>query len=105
MPSDIARFSNRAEIKRSAVWATGIAAPLCLFGASASMALAHSGGLFLLVFAPVLPVFILFGSGGVFGQAPDWLFITLAVVSQFVGTFVVVHILRFAFRSNPGSDG
>jgi len=69
------------------------------------MALAHSGGPLLILFAPLLPVFILFGSGGTFGQAPDWLFITLAFVFQFLGTFVVVHILRYAFKSKPRDDG
>jgi hypothetical protein len=63
------------------------------------MALAHTGGPLLLLFAPTFPVFMLFGSGAPFGGIPEWLFLVLAVASQFVGVFGVVHAVR-KWRSN-----
>ena len=89
---------RRKEHVRSAVWAAAIALPLCIWGASASMALAHSGGPLVLLFASMFPVFLLFGSSGPLGGIPEWLFSTLAAVAEFAGVFVVVHLVR-AWRS------
>jgi hypothetical protein len=61
------------------------------------MALAHSGGPFLLLFAPVLPVLMIFGEGGAFAHAPEWLFLAVAALAQFAGVFVVVHLVRLVF--------
>jgi hypothetical protein len=64
------------------------------------MALAHSGGPLVLLFAPTFPVFLLFGSGGPFGRVPEWLFSTLAVLAQFAGTLAVIHLIRMRHREN-----
>ena len=85
---------RRKELVRSAVWAAAIAVPLCIWGASASMALAHSGGPLVLLFAPMFPVLLLFGLSGPLGGIPEWLFGTLAVAAEFAGAFVVVHLIR-----------
>ena len=76
------------------VIAIAIALPLCLFGFAFSMGLAHSGGLLLLLFLPTWPVFAFFGSSGPFAGAPEWLFIALAVLSETLGVFIVVHLVR-----------
>ena len=88
------RRAARKNLVRSCLWALVITIPLCLFGVATSMALAHSGGPLLLLFAPTFPVFFLFGSGGPFAGAPDWLFSTLAAVAQFLGVLLVVHLIR-----------
>jgi hypothetical protein len=93
------RGPSKKELLRSSAWAAAITAPVCLFGALASMGLAHSGGPLLVLFAPMLPVFMLFGSGGPFGSIPEWLFSTLLVVAQFFGTLAVVILVR-AWRGN-----
>ena len=87
-------------ISRSALWAAGISIPLSIWGASASMAIVHAGGPLLILFAPVIPVMLLFGSDGVFATAPDWLFNAFAVLAQFLGTFAVVHLVRWLRRKD-----
>lgn len=93
------------ELIRSVIWAAGISIPLCLWGSSASMALAHSGGPLVFLFLPVLPVLLLFGSGGPFAPVPGWLFNTLAVGAEFVGTLLVVHAIRMARSKRRHDDG
>jgi hypothetical protein len=95
---------HRPGVARSAVWAAAITAPLMLWGSSNSMALAHVGGPLVLLFLPVVPVLLLFGSGGVFEGAPEWLFSVLAVVAQFAGTLLVVHAIRRALAKRRGND-
>lgn len=88
---------------RSVGWAAGICLPLCLWGASASMALVHSGGAFALLFLPVIPVIVLFGSDGPLGEIPEWMFYGLATGAEFLGILLVVHgvrILRARRREN-----
>jgi hypothetical protein len=69
------------------------------------MGLAHSGGPLLLLFAPVLPVLVLFGSGGLFGGGPEWVFMLAAAAAEYIGVFVVVHGIRLALvaRSKDGA--
>jgi hypothetical protein len=92
------------ELVRSAAWATAIAVPLLFWGASASMALAHVGGPLVILFAPVVPVLLLFGSGGVFAGAPEWAFNVAACAAQFAGTFAVVHAFRSLRAMPPKND-
>ena len=87
---------SAAQVRRSAIWATTITIPLCLWGYSASMGLAHSGGPLLILFAPILVVLALFGSGGPFENLPEPLFLGISFLAQLLGTFVVVHAIRFA---------
>lgn len=95
------QFQSRGkELVRSGLWALAITVPLCLFGASASMALAHTGGPLVLLFAPMFPVFLLFGSGGPLSGVPEWLFATLAAGAQFLGVLLVVHLIRTRRRRN-----
>ena len=89
---------------RSAFWAAVVSIPLCFLGASSSMGLAHSGGPLLLLFLPVLPVLFLFGSGGYFGEAPDWLFYTLAMGAEFLGAFFLIHAIRLALARRTDDD-
>ena len=58
------------------------------------MALVHSGGPFLILFAPVLPALLIFGDGGPFQGAPEWLFIAAATLSQVGAIFLLVHGIR-----------
>jgi hypothetical protein len=88
------RLLDPKQLRRSLVVALIIALPLSIFGFAASMGLAHSGGLLLLLFLPTWPVFALFGNGGPLAGIPEWLFITLAVVAEVVGVFVLVHLVR-----------
>lgn len=88
----------RRELARSALWAAAITLALCIAGASASMAVAHSAGLLVLLFAPMFPVFLVFGEGGFLAGTPEWLFDTLAVVSQFAGVIMLVHPIRIRLR-------
>jgi hypothetical protein len=81
------------QLRKSVVIALAISLPLSIFGFAASMGLAHSGGPLLLLFLPTWPVFALFGSGGPFAGVPEGLFLTLAVLAEFVGVFVVVHLI------------
>ena len=57
--------SLKVKVKKrvSLAWAAGIAIPMLAWGAGASMALVHSGGPFLILFAPVLPALLIFGDG------------------------------------------
>lgn|GEM_PF-5984998 len=97
------RQGRSADWLVSAIWSAVICLPLCFFGFYASMALAHGGGPLVLLFAPIFPVMLLFGSGGPFSPVPEWLFGSLAVLAEFTGVFFVVHILRvfFAKRRAP----
>ena len=99
LDSEGERLASRKDLARSGLWALVITVPLCLFGASASMALAHSGGPLVLLFAPMFPIFLLFGSGGPFGGIPEWLFATLAAIAQFMGVLLVVHLIRTRRRT------
>ena len=92
------------DLTRSAVWAALIAVPLLLWGASASMALAHVGGPLVILFAPVVPVLLLFGSGGALAGAPDWVFNLAACAAQYLGTFAVVHVVRSLWATPPKND-
>ena len=85
---------SRTELGRSMLFAAAITAPLCWWGSGASMGLVHSGGPLVLLFLPVIPVMLLFGSGGPFGDVPDWLFNSAAIAAQFAGTLLVVHLIR-----------
>lgn len=86
--------SERREWIRSAILAAGISISLCLWGSGASMALAHGGGPLVLLFLPVVPVILLFGSGGPFEHVPEWLFNTLALSAEFAEVFLAVHAIR-----------
>ena len=68
------------------------------------MALAHVGGPLVILFAPVVPVLLLFGSGGAFAGAPDWVFDLAACVTQYLGTFAVVHVVRSLWATPPKND-
>ncbi|MDR7298877.1 MULTISPECIES: hypothetical protein [Roseateles] len=93
--SIIVKPGNRVGLLISAILAGAITLPLCLLGAYASMALVHSdGGIALLLFWPVFPVMLLFGSGGLFAPVPEWLFNVLAVIAEFAGVFFIVHVVR-----------
>ena len=85
---------RRVGLGRSILIAVAITALLCWWGSAASMGLAHSGGPLVLLFLPVVPVMLLLGSGGPFGDLPDWLFNTSAVAAQFADTLLLVHFIR-----------
>jgi len=68
------------------------------------MGLAHSGGPLLLLFAPTFPVFLLFGSGGVFEVVPEWAFTLAAALSEYAGVFVVTHAIRLALAGHEQRD-
>lgn len=80
---------------RSVLWAVPITVLLCVWGDSESLALVHGGGLLVLLFLPVIPVILLFGSGGLFFPAPEWAFNSLAIGSEFVWVLFVVHLVRY----------
>lgn len=80
---------------RSMLWAVPITAFLCAWGAGASLALVHGGGPLVLLFLPVIPVILLFGSGGPFSSVPEWAFNSLAIGSEFIWVFFVIHLVRY----------
>jgi len=107
MANEAPRFtlsSSAADRRRSALWALAITVPLCVWGWSESMGLAHSGGLLLLLFVPTFPVFLLLGSDGVLHGAPDWAFMLAAAACEYLGVFVVVHAIRLV-RAGRAQDG
>ena len=101
MNEDNAPFSLSASVsaRKSGLIALALTALLCLFGWSASMGLAHSGGPLLLLFAPVFPIFALFGRDGLFPHAPEWAFAFAAAIAEYIGVFVVVHGIRLALAA------
>ena len=94
---------SAAQLRRSFLVAASITAPLCLFGYWASMGLAHSGGLFLLLYAPTFPIFALFGGHGPYSGIPEWAFYALTVGAELSGVFVLVHVIRIVtLRASSG---
>jgi hypothetical protein len=85
--------------RTSALVALLLSSALALFGSSLSFWLAHAGApLAALLYWPAIPVLILFGRGGVFDGAPEWLFNGAAFLALFVAYFGVVHFARYAVR-------
>ncbi len=85
--------------RTSALVALLVSSALALFGLSMSFWLAHAGApLAVLLFWPMIPVLIIFGQGGVFGGAPEWLFNGAAFLALLVAYFGVVHCARYAIR-------
>lgn len=84
----------RGELARSAIWADCITAPLRLWGAKYSMALAHGGRPLVFIFLPVIPAILLFGASGLIGETPNWLFNTLAIAAAFGTILLLVHAIR-----------
>ena len=69
------------------------------------MALAHSGGPLIVLFLPTVLVLMLFGSGAPLGGAPEWLFLSICVVAQFLGYLIVVHAIRHAIHARRNNAG
>jgi hypothetical protein len=69
-----------------------------MWGASAFTYLAYNRGPLSLPFLPALWVFSLFGYDSPFGDIPAWLEYAFAVVAEFAGVLLVVHIIRLPWQ-------
>jgi hypothetical protein len=90
------------ELTKSALWALAISLPISLLGAAVSMGLAHSTGLVFILtnilFAPFLLLSTIVGT--YFRESiNDTTFNVLALLSQFLGYFLVVVIVRAIYRN------
>ena len=91
------------EISKSSLIALAISIPVTLIGAGLSFALAHSSGFIFyltnILFAPFLLlshiVHNYFES-----QVSDTLFNILAILSQFIGYFIVVFVFRLIYKKS-----
>ena len=91
-------LGNPPTKRLSAAIALGLCVLLGVVGWGLSFWLAHAGKpLLLLLFWPVIPLFVLFGSGGPMGEAPEWLFLIAGFVCMFCAYFCVVHFVRYAY--------
>jgi hypothetical protein len=89
------------EIGKTAIWALEISVPVSLMGAYLSMGLAHSTG-FILFITKILyaPFFMFTESLEITGMENigDIPHAILALLSMFVGYFVVIYLIRSLFR-------
>ncbi len=85
----------------SAVWAAGLSIPISLLGAAVSFGLAHSDGLVMWVtsvlFFPFL-VFSVFADTYLPKEMPGFIFGLLALLSQFLGYFLAILLIRTLYR-------
>ncbi len=90
------------ELTKSAFWALAISLPISLLGAALSMGLAHSTGLVFILTNILFAPFLLFSTivDTYFRESiSDMTFNILALLSQFLGYFVVVLIARAIYRT------
>ncbi len=77
-----------SDVKKSALWAL-ICVPITVFGGYSTVGLLHGDGLWLAPFIPALLACSLLVPPG----SPDWWFITVGLISQYLGYFLLVWII------------
>lgn len=90
-----------SELSKSALWALAISLTISLLGAAVSIGLAHSTGFVFILTNILFAPFLVFSSvvDTYFKESiGDTTFNILALLSQFLGYFVVVVILRASYR-------
>lgn len=89
------------EITKSSVLALAISIPISLLGALLSMGLAHSSGLVFFItkilYAPLFALSIFLDSLGI-ENMNNTAYIFLALISQFLGYFVVIILIRVIYK-------
>ena len=76
-----------SDVKKSALWALACV-PITVYGGYNTVGLLHAGDLWLAPFIPALLAYSVLAPPG----SPDWWFITVGLISQFLGYFLIVFI-------------
>lgn len=76
------------DVRISALWAL-ISIPISFIGVLLAWGIVHSGGILYLPFIPAVLVLALLDS---FKELPEWLFLTVALLAQYLGYFLFIYL-------------